>query len=563
MENQYNRQRQLPTTTMLLSSMLLFFFGMSAAVPAHGQPAAAATADASPARQSAAPLTGAEKAVRAGEKQDSASLKKSGQPRRSEAEGKEGTDVGEGRRRTRPAIPIAPTKSRGLRDPGNEKSAAAKKDSKTKKDDTGFAFGSYGRVGAATDGHGATTRPINVVSHGTRLEEATYLELDLYYKMRPWKGVVLQTVTTLGFKDDLFHYSGDWSSALALRNLYLEAKGLFHPGLTLWVGSRYYRGDDIYLLDYWPLDNLNTVGLGASFRYKNTWIAWHGGVNRLRDKYQYQVVAVPGLHNTSEDVVLLDRQKFITSLKAEQTFGGRGGALGFKVKAYTELHLMGSGTLNAHLDESKQTELPAEQGWLIGAQFGMWNFGQRATHANLFIRYAQGLAAYGEMAIPWGLDNARSTGSAKEFLTALSFNYEWRMLGVMAGGYLRYFKDADVNTYDWDDGWEYIFAVRPMVHLHKHFAQAVEVSYGGRWPFGLEPRTDAVQRPAITKLSLIPTITSGRSSYDRPQVRLVYTVAFLNKGARLIYNPADPRADRKIQHYVGIQAEWWYNSTYR
>jgi maltoporin len=448
-------------------------------------------------------------------------------------------------------------------EPERPEKKPGKKANEEKSDDTGFAFGSYGRVRADTDGHGSSAKPINVVTHGTRLEESTYLELDLYYKMRPSPGVEFRTVTTLGFKEDLFHYTGDWSSRLAIRNLYLEAVGLFHPGLSIWAGSRQYRGDDIYLLDFWPLDNLNTVGAGAKFRFGRSWVAFHGGVNRLRDEYQYQVVPVPGLNNTSEDVVVLDRQKLITSLKGGHRIGGTGGKVGFKVMGYSELHLMGSGTYNPHLAEEEQVDLPADQGWLVGVQLGAWNFGQRNTHANLFIHYAEGLAAYGEMAIPWGVARDRKAGDAKEFQIAFSGNYEWGMLGVMAGGYVRYFKDADTNDYDWDDGWEYIVAVRPRIQLHKHFAQAFEISHQGRWPFGLEPRSESVQRPAITKLSVLPTITFGKASYDRPQLRLVYTLALLNRGARLAYNPVDPRADREVQHYIGIQAEWWYNSTYR
>jgi len=444
---------------------------------------------------------------------------------------------------------------------------AEEKETKEKKkkneEDTGFHFGSYGRVLAAGDGHGASAKPINVVSHGTRLEESTYLELDLYYKMRFANDIMVQTVTTLGFKDDLFHYSGDWTSALALRNLYVDATGIFHKGLTFWAGSRQYRGDDIYLLDYWPLDNLNTIGGGVMFRHMGMMFDLHGGVNRLRDGYQYQVVPVPGLNNTSEDVTLLDRQRFISSMKAGYKFGGKGGGLGLKIMGYGELHMIGAGTYNAHLEEARQIDLPSDQGWLVGAQLGAWGFGQRATHVNLFLRYAEGLAAYGELAVPWGVSNTRTTDGAKEFLLALSGNYEWRMLGVLVGGYARYFKNASVNTDDWDNGWEYILTARPQVALHKNFAQAVEVSYQGKWPFGLEPRTSTVQRPGITKLSIIPIIRFGESTYDRPQIRLVYTMALLNRGARLAYNPEDPRFDRKVQHYIGLQAEWWYNSTYR
>src|SRR5215813_69523 len=46
---------------------------------------------------------------------------------------------------------------------------------------TGFDFGSYGRIGVGSDGRGHEGYSTNVVSHGSRLEEAPYLELNFYY----------------------------------------------------------------------------------------------------------------------------------------------------------------------------------------------------------------------------------------------------------------------------------------------------------------------------------------------------------------------------------------------
>ena len=134
---------------------------------------------------------------------------------------------------------------------------------------------------------------------------------------------------------------------------------------------------------------------------------------------------------------------------------------------------------------------------------------------------------------------------------------------MLVGGYLRYFKDADDNEYDWDDGWEYILAARPQVYVWNHFAQAAEVSFQGRWPFGLNPRSQEPDRPWMVKLSLLPTVVFGKGMYDRPQLRFVYTLAILNEGARRLYNELDPRRNRTFQHYIGVQVEWWYNSSYR
>jgi len=92
---------------------------------------------------------------------------------------------------------------------------------------------------------------------------------------------------------DLFHYSGDFSSHIAIRNAYAETQNLGFDGLSLWAGSRMYRGDDIYLFDYWPLDNLNTIGAGARYERHKFDIALHAGLNRLDDLYQYETLDTP------------------------------------------------------------------------------------------------------------------------------------------------------------------------------------------------------------------------------------------------------------------------------
>jgi len=274
-------------------------------------------------------------------------------------------------------------------------------------------------------------------------------------------------------------------------------------------------------------------------------------------------VEVPGLDNTSETIVLLNRQRYITSLKAEQLFGGDNGALGSKVKIYGEYHHIGEGTLNADQPKIEQEQLMADFGWLVGAEYALWNFGPH-SHLNLFAHYARGLAAYGEFAIPFGLDEDKRAKRAEEFLAALSGNWEYTAwFGLQLGSYLRYFKDADRNTYDWDDGWEYVVAGRPQVFLHRHAAIAAELSYQLRHPAGLNPWTEEKGIPGTFKASILPMLTFDRGCYSRPHLRLIYTLTYQNQAARDLYNPIDPRHDMTIGHYIGLQAEWWFNSTYR
>ena len=122
-----------------------------------------------------------------------------------------------------------------------------------KKEERGFIFGSYGRVQPATDLEGGSAKWVNIVGHGSRLEQGSYVELDLAYLFeQPANGPKFDFVSTLAFSESLFHSNGKWAALNTLRNLFVRAENIIWKPLNMWVGSRMFRGDDIYLLDFWP-----------------------------------------------------------------------------------------------------------------------------------------------------------------------------------------------------------------------------------------------------------------------------------------------------------------------
>ncbi|MCA9521705.1 MAG: carbohydrate porin, partial [Myxococcales bacterium] len=316
-----------------------------------------------------------------------------------------------------------------------------------------FLFGSYGRVSFGSNLRGGQGRPATVTIHAPRLLEKPYLELDFAY-LQPLGSTDrgFRTAVTVAFSEDLFHYNGKFEAKIALRNLYAEMFNLLAKGLRIWVGSRMYRGDDVYLFDFWPLDNLNTLGAGLSYERAAYRVALHVGTNRLKDDFQLQEVESPIEPIGSQTVVFMDRQRWIGSLKFTYEPKRPDRSLGYKISGYGEFHFLPSGKFRL---ENRDTEsLPRDLGYTIGAQFGIWGYGRKGSFTNLFVRYSAGLAAYGELAVPFGLDSQKKTTSAKELMIALSTNYESRWIGVMAGAWVRYFKDADPNREDLDDGWE-------------------------------------------------------------------------------------------------------------
>jgi maltoporin len=424
----------------------------------------------------------------------------------------------------------------------------------------GLTFGSYGRVGVGMDGAVHEGYPVNVVAHGSRLEETPYLEIYLFYTGRVGDQARWRVVVTPAFGGDLFHYTGSFSSHVAVRNAYAEVADLGVPGLRFWAGSRMYRGDDIYLLDWWPLDNLNTVGGGAGYR-RGRWDAQiHAGLNRIDDPFAFQSLAVPARAlGPVGQAVVLDRPRVVVSGRLAFHLGRAGGEAGGKVVAYGEVHAMGSGD-RVFQTQMRTQHLPADQGFVVGLELA--GRLHPTTFLNLFVKYAGGLAAYGELAAPNSFDAAGTTAHARDFTLALSGNAETRRVGVMLGAYYRRFTDADptaLNPLDYAEG---IVVTRPHVYLTRWLHLAVELSYQARQYGGFDPLLGRRLTPQVFRASLMPIVSpTGPGTYARPQIYLLATVSTLNADARAaLFDPSDIRYPTGTVLYFGIGAEWWFQN---
>jgi hypothetical protein len=211
----------------------------------------------------------------------------------------------------------------------------------------------------------------------------------------------------------------------------------------------------------------------------------------------------------------------------------------------------------------QKTPLPSDNGWVVGLQVGGWL--RPYVFANLWLRVAGGLAAYGELSVPTGLDPTRKVTDAREVVGAATGNWESRHLGVMWGAYVRRFNDAstnDVNPASYTEG---IIAARPHIYWNQYFHTAVELSYQSRRADGIDFVANRVLTPQVFRASVLPLVAPlGRGTYSRPQIYLVYTLSVLNDDARLaLYDPQDFRFNFNVVHYLGAGVEWWFNSSYR
>lgn len=211
-------------------------------------------------------------------------------------------------------------------------------------------------------------------------------------------------------------------------------------------------------------------------------------------------------------------------------------------------------------EEFVREELPSDDGFVLGTEIGLFE-SETTNHLNLFFRYSRGLAAFGEFGVPFGTAQDGTSGDAQELLGALSGNWENHWFGVLAGAYLRKFTDADPDLDDTDEYVEGAAVVRPAIFITDYFHQAFEFSYQRRYPFGLDPATGQHEDPQVFQLSALEILSFGRGNYERPQIRLGYTVAFANEAAQGAYPAGDTRRPESVEHIFSVGAEWWFNSS--
>jgi len=396
------------------------------------------------------------------------------------------------------------------------------------------------------------------------MDESTYLELELrredYWELTD---SYTRVVATLAVAHPIFHYNGNFALGAGMRNLYIEESGLGLPKLRVWVGSRMYRGDDIYLLDFWPLDSLNTVGGGAAYTFgKDFTVKLHTGVNQPNSQFFYQSVARPQPLDQpgATQVEILDRQKIISSAKVSNIFGV-GATGGIRPVLYGELHYTNKG----QRETTPQTfeDVPNDVGYLVGAQLGAFT-GKRSTHLNLVARYASGLAAYGELGTPTQLSPERDTKGAREVLIAASGNYEVGPFGLLLGAYWRTFRNASPSL-DAKDLSEGIVIARPTLWLGKIAGISLEGSYQAQRRGSLLEADDGSVSPVygqMGRFGVMPFLSpAGRGSFTRPHLRLMYLLTARDSGAQQMCAEHDIFAVRKLDHLMGLSAEWWFGST--
>lgn len=427
---------------------------------------------------------------------------------------------------------------------------------------SGFFFGSYGRISAVSNLRGGLGREADIVAFNPRIDEDLYFELELRREDELVGNLRSRVVATLAFTGEFFHLDSEFDENIAVRNLFAEVQNALVDDLSLWVGSRMWRGDDVYLLNFWPLDNLNTVGGGFDYQMldQRLELRFAVGLARPDDPFHRQVdgtVANAGF--LPADVVVLDRPRTTVAAKATYFLFGRRVERGAKLSLYAEGHFLPEGRRNIEFGITEV--LPRDGGYVLGGQLGGWDVGNRAF-VNLFFRYARGLGAYNPLGVPFRVGGVMDTQRAREALVALSANWETGPFGVQIGGYYRNFRDADPNVFDRNHMAEGAVNLRPHVWVGDHAGLSADLSYQALQMSALDEVTGKIVRGGVTKIGFIPFYSPfGRGTYTRPHLRIIYALTIRDDGAQRLYPLEDPRSRQTLEHFLGVGAEWWFDST--
>ena len=148
-------------------------------------------------------------------------------------------------------------------------------------------------------------------------------------------------VTTTAFGGDCPMRAVEFDTTMAIRQAFIEVDQVLGTSGFVWLGSRMSRGDDIYLLDHWPMDDLNIVALGGGWRGAEFELSGALGLNRpLREDHDQRIPA-PGPQFGSVEVTTLNRQRLISAFQGEKRWT-TAGQLSLKIKLYSELHYLPS-----------------------------------------------------------------------------------------------------------------------------------------------------------------------------------------------------------------------------
>jgi maltoporin len=426
-------------------------------------------------------------------------------------------------------------------------------------------FSMYGRMGLAwtMTGQVITGQTMNLTTEraiGGRFEEGDYLEptvtahilkkdekkpQDTYIDMVITPAMFARTGSFLGFFSNF-----NETLRIELFQAYVEAGNVFIPDLTFWGGSRFYRGADVHIADYFYFNDLSGQGGGVKYKGLDVAILLHS--QQGNPMYSFDSADM-------DDLPDVQRQRTMFVAQYSHNFGPRTSF----VQGLAELHILPSAE-NAATPELAPTDF----GWVAGAKLHLDL--DKGNFNDVSVRYGSRIAngswggsrtfqTFGPAQPDGHYDGAYGVEVVDHFLVNLN-----PMFSINGYGLLNISKSAvqptDViagapvgkgyKTLNWAGG------LRGFMYAHRQFHMIAEATVQGRKD-GDERMGTAV------KLSVVPTIVpSGETTaWGRPHMRAIYTAAIYNQAA--VEQDMSPylratASGSRFGHYIGARTEWWF-----
>lgn len=437
------------------------------------------------------------------------------------------------------------------------------------------SLGTYGRagVGYGVGIKGQYARSLNLNGMGSiggRFEESDYFELLTAFHFTP---VSAQKDTTdinvqarFAFYTSQGQFIGNATSrsiagvTTAIPELYAEAKNIKGSDWSVWIGARFWRGDDIHVADHFYFDDHGAQGFGIKHKNTQGGIIFTGSIdtNSTVPPYYYN-----NLVNGTP--VLSLRNRTVSILEHTIPTQNKG-----YFKLLGEFHRLADASND---DTTLALNYPADHGWVLGVKHNMPLKTKQPGSFNAWsIRYGTGIANGGDggSSRTWltygGPDletqkfrNAWSLAITETFLVNL--NRQFALNGYLIFTKSRGASDSLNKTPD--------FMGKTLL-----FNRKTDFAFGARGTWFIKDwlhilheldfswRKDGTQDAAqMSKLTLAPTIVPGgeKSVWARPHFRLVYSLARYNKFASdNLYSPfLSQSGSRQWGQYLGIKSEWW------
>lgn len=444
------------------------------------------------------------------------------------------------------------------------------------------SIGSYGRVGVDWSfvNGGSIGRRLNLNNMGSiggRLEEQDYLEVATAFHFAPKEGNETSINAQVRFSMysnslSMFGYSSTTSLGgltLAVPEIYVEARDINGKDLSIWIGSRLYRGPDVHIADHFYFNDHGGQGFGVEFkktRLATMFVSATDTTSTLPPYFYLNVKTGTPSAELRQRTVLLAEQDFELDENNSITVLGE----------YHKMADADSSTIPKDgvgiADKEVIVNFPSDNGFVLGLRHTL-NFKNMISGSfnDFTIRYGSGIANGGD----GGVSKTWATFGAPD-LDDLNFKgaYSWAFVdqavfnltekyslnaytiltsskgGASTNGLAKTYFGREVYNRKFD----FTVGMRNQHFISDYFHLLTELHYS--------QRTDGENPVAsMTKLSVAPVYvpTGQKDVWARPHLRFVASLAYYNDYAKeSLYSPyLEFAGAEKWGYYFGVKAEWW------